>query len=236
MRELRVWDQAVATFLEDVRRTATKRLEVIPAKTVLFRAQLGIREGLRVEDDAVFDPIPYRPDRMMPDPKRVQSGRANLPRAAVVYAASNKETAVAEVRPWLGMEVSVATLATTRDLRAVNLTSTSQALTLDERLGRIAVTPEKTETAVWAAIGQAFSRPVARGDEATGYRPTQVLAQMLRDEGADALVYTSALVKEGFNVAIFGLDDVEVICVEPREVTVVCVESKQTGNPSFFAR
>ncbi|MDE2938901.1 MAG: RES family NAD+ phosphorylase [Chloroflexota bacterium] len=152
-----------------------------------------------------------------------------------------KDTAISEIRPWMGSEVSVAQFTVTRQLKAINLTpghgkSSWGGLTLNQVLGEEELDAEAKERAVWTDIDSAFSRPVTRSDESEHYIPTRILAELFQEAGFDAMVYRSQFGpegKDGHNIAIFELGDAEILNCAPYQVHNIQVKSKQTGNPWF---
>ena len=212
----------------------------IPQKTILWRAQPGIdyipltNEGEIVGEE----PVGLPSTRMKPVPEHTREGRANSAGIPVLYLASTERTAVSEVRPWVGSELSVAQFKVTRELRAVNLTprhgmSSWEGLTFAQLGGREETDAEGKELAVWTDIDNAFSRPVLLSDERDSYLPTRILAELFQEAGFNAIVYRSQFGQEdriGYNVAIFELCDAEILNCAPYEVHSITVEFKQTGN------
>jgi hypothetical protein len=107
---------------------------------------------------------------------------------------------MAEVRPWIGSYISVASFEVLRDLTVVDCSTNSTGWIFFG--GEPA--PDKRETRVWGDINRAFSVPVAPADDVADYAPTQVLAEAFRFGGFDGIVYGSRL-GEGKNVAVFDL-------------------------------
>ena len=66
-------------------------------------------------------------------------------------------------------------------------------------------------------LGEDMSRPVIMHEENLLYRPTQLLAWLIKSSGYDGFIYPSAM-GSGSNIAIFNPDDAEVM-----EVTYVRV-------------
>ena len=143
-----------------------------------------------------------------------------------LYAASDKETAVAEVRPWLGALVTVAQMAATRDLRLVNC-STGHDGNFDLYLEE--PSPEEREKAVWREIGRAFSSPVSPDPGIAEYAPTQVLAEHFRKRGYDGVFYKSKL-GSGYNLALFDIDALEVFDLRLYPVKAVHYEIGESRN------
>ena len=73
-------------------------------------------------------------------------------------------------------------------------------------------------------------------DDAADYVPTQILAELFRDAGYDAIVYKSQFGEKGFNIVIFNPDDADAINCGPYEVTALKVDYKEAGNRWFSTK
>ncbi len=161
-----VHDPEVEAFLQIVRETCKKRVETIPAERVWWRAQLGhAHRPFYEEGEYLYDEnAPYPPERMKPLRDRAVEGRANPKGIPYLYLATKRETALAEVRPWIGSLISVGGFEILRELRIVNCSSDDHNIVdLEEP------PPEEREKAVWVAIDRAFSRPVDPVDDVAAY-------------------------------------------------------------------
>ena len=202
-----ILDAKSRRFLETVLETSQKRKEPINKGSVLYRSQLANRWRTQpipdengVEVDSVEVPIPAHRKRMVPRPNRATEGRVNAKGIPCLYLSTDHDTAMAEVRPWIGSYVSVASFEVLRDLTVVDCSSDSaQWLSFGKELP-----PDKREENAWGDINRAFSEPVARADDVADYAATQVLAEAFRFGGFDGIVYGSKL-GAGKNVAIFDL-------------------------------
>jgi RES domain len=204
----------VTKFLKSLVETSGHRARDVPTGNTLWRAQLGCEITEREEGDSeltyiVQDEIPYEAKRMKPLPRAAHEGRANPKGIPCLYLATDQDTAMSEVRPWVGAAISLARFSTTRDLRLVDLTIGHDfQLTPDHLFGL--VSPEEMEKAAWAQVDKAFSQPVSDSQSMTGlstaeYAPTQVIAEYLRQAKYDGLIYRSHL-GPGMNVALYDLE------------------------------
>lgn len=214
-------------FLEYVRGTCQKR--IVTEADVFWRARVAWGW---VEDysEEVIPPgvAPIRPrhipaEDMKPTPDHPYEGRVNPKFIPCLYLASTKDTAIAEVKPGRGCTVTVAEFRPTRILRLADCIYSGgdecepiprsaeddpesipppPPPMSEEREGRIRLHH------TWRSIDHAFSCPLEPGHEANEYLPTQVIAELFKDEGYDGIVYRSAMLPEGegFNVALFDLD------------------------------
>jgi hypothetical protein len=233
-----VWSYEIQAFLDTVLATIRDRGARIAEDTILFRAQRGIECAPIVDengDEVGMDITGLGGKRMKPLADRAKEGRANPAGIAVLYLASQEQTAISEIRPWVGSEVSVAQFKVRRELRVINLSlghgQTSVGhLMFSELSGDKTPTAEKKEKAVWIEIDNAFSRPITLSDDEADYVPTQILAELFRHAGFDAIVYRSQFGREGYNIAIFDVADAEPINCAPYSVTGVEVKYREIGN------
>lgn len=198
-----VYGDEVNDFLSAVAATAVVRMGKFRRGTTFWRAQLGHDlETVEQESESYEVPSPFRPNRMRPLRNEGAEGRANSKGIPVLYLASNAETAMAEVRPWVGSQISLGQFKTVRDLVLVDCS-------LEHKRGFVIYTKEPdpaTRTkAVWRDIDRSFSEPMTPSASSAEYAPTQILADLFRREGYDGIVYGSNLAK-GLNVALFDLE------------------------------
>ena len=239
-----IWDRAIGAFLDTVMRTLQNRDIEIPIGTILWRAQLGI-DYLPFTDasgeEVGEEPMGFSGARMNPVAAYAREGRANSSGIPVLYLASTEQTAISEVRPWVRSEVSVAQFGVTRKLNAINLTqgddrSSWSSLTLEQMWGKEEVDAEDKTRAVWNDIDNAFSQPVTPSDEGESYVPTRILAELFQEAGYDAIVYRSQFGQEeqdGYNIAVFKLEDAEILNCAPYRVGSIEINSKIFGNRWF---
>lgn len=239
-----VWNEEIHAFLETVKQTLRNRTMEIPEGAFLWRAQLDVDWIPKRDEDGEEigeEPIGHPASRMKPVPDKTREGRANSSGIPVLYLASTRDTAISEIRPWIGSEVSVAQFRVTRHLKAIDLTqghgkSSWGVLTWKQLLGEDEVDAETKELAVWTDIDNAFSRPVTLSDGRENYIPTRILAELFQEAGFDAMLYRSHFApegKDGYNIAIFELADAQICNCAPYRVDNIHVKSEQMGNPWF---
>ncbi|MEY9562270.1 RES family NAD+ phosphorylase [Sinorhizobium fredii] len=233
--------KAIAGFLRCVSAGSKDRELKLPAGKGLWRAQLGSRDWPRTDGEGHrwVEDAPYGPDRMKPLIRNPSEGRVNPRGIAYLYLAADKETAIAEVRPWSGALVSVGAFETKRDLKLVDCARHhgkigSWGYLLDIPLEEWnSLSQTQIDEAVWADIDNAFSLPVGPGDEFVHYIPTQIIAEQFVADGFDGIVYKSALSEKGYNVALFRLADADLQRNHLFTVTSVKYEFEETTNPWF---
>ena len=130
------------------------------------------------------------------------------------WYAGDIETTIAEVRPWIGLEITVAQFQTTRELRTVD-TRHDEPLRFELVSGRedlyverdpTTYNAEEKERNIWGNINSAFSEPTSPNDSHLTYLPTQYLAELLKMKGYDGVIYKSSLNPSGHNLTLFDSD------------------------------
>lgn len=222
-----IYSDDVKDFLDTVLDTLKDRVQIIPKGTNFWRSQLG--HGWRLENEEVGEiPAPHIPKRMSPRSMRAKEGRANPKGIPYLYLATNEKTAIAEVRPWVGSHVSLGQLKMRKDLKIVNCTSDKKPNVFYFK----EPSPEEREKTVWKDIDSAFSRPVTVSDDTADYVPTQIIAELFKDNGFDGLGYRSSL-GDGFNIVLFDIDAAEIINCFLYKIDSVSFEFSQDANPYF---
>ncbi len=217
-------NEFIEKFLQTVLETSEKRKKKLPEKSYLWRAQLGHEWYQDI-------PAPYRPERMVPLVNEASEGRVNPKGISYLYTATTKETAMAEVRPWLGSLISVGQFETNREMILIDcsLYHDRTVIYLQEP------DPEKREEAVWSHIDQAFSQPVTNNDKMADYIPTQIIAELFKCNGYDGIVYKSMLGK-GYNIVLFDVASANLVNCFLFEVNRLSFSFKEAANPYFVKK
>ncbi|MCL6407639.1 RES domain-containing protein [Dickeya dadantii] len=211
-----ILDKESTDFLNSIIDTCRDREISLKKDSIFWRAQNGHNWRLYYQYDPKTDeeiyvddvPTPFPKVRMKPLADSAAEGRANSKGIPCLYVATDKETAMSEVRPWLGAILSVAQLRLTRDLRVLDF-SVEQGkyhLHLDSQ----EPTQEKITQAVWSDIDNAFSKPTKDSELKSEYAPTQIISEFIKSKGYDGIAYKSALA-EGHNICLFDLESADVI-------------------------
>jgi RES domain-containing protein len=154
--------------------------------------------------------LPFGPSQMgVPPAMNSSGGRLNPPGIPYLYAAMDTQTAIAEVRPWRGARVTVASFRTIGRIRCVDL-SDIEAISMRRR------------RAAFAA--HMMQRPTHRDDN-TAYVATQFLSEHLKARGADGVLYKSSLHRGGINVALFRPEAAQPTATQLWQVGAVTYES-----------
>jgi hypothetical protein len=207
-REFRyIHSPEVREFLDIVSATSRKRQSIIPAGTILWRAQLGcdsqsVTYGEGDDSYAVDEDVAYSSARMKPLREQAREGRVNPKGIPCLYLSSDRDTALAEVRPWFGAKISVGQFRLLRDSKVIDFSRDELKKSI---IFLTEPSPEERELAVWGDINTAFATPVTPDDSQSDYVPTQVISELFRSKGFDGIVFKSSCGK-GYNVTLFDID------------------------------
>ncbi|MER9191226.1 RES family NAD+ phosphorylase [Mesorhizobium australicum] len=215
--------------MDTVLQGAEARVATLNGGRPFFRAQVAHHDEHDEEAGATI-PGPAFPDRMTPFSDRASEGRVNPKGIPCLYLGSDRHTALAECRPWIGSLVTISVFRTVRDLKIVDCTRNAHKsfFYFDRE-----PSPKKREEAVWSHIARAFREPVTRDDNRADYAPTQVVAESFRAAGFDGVAYRSAFGTDKFNLALFDLGAASLQMSELHEVKDIHFAHDQAANPYF---
>jgi len=198
-------------FLELLVGEMKRRGVRVPRGTVLWRAQSGCVDLPSIAGGySLSHPAPHPVSRMLPRPHLQREGRANLKGVTTLYVATHPETAMYEIRPWTHQPVTLAEIIPQRDLNLVNLTG--HRIRWRDAVPEVHEAHRPAKPAIdraLARINEAFALPVSSTDDTQEYALCQLIAESLRHHTLQGILYKSSW-GEGFNVAIFGNQNVEV--------------------------
>ena len=152
------------------------------------------------------------------------NGRLNREGFPVLYLGSNSYTALAEIRPHPGHYVSIEGFEILRDLNVADFDPDISIFSAsDERL-------EMFETI--QAFDRWMSTP-ATPDDKTSYLITQLLAEVLKQRGFDAVQFRSS-VSKGVNLYVFDTSDAEFVDGHSRVHFIESVRYEAPERPSLI--
>jgi hypothetical protein len=224
-------DSDTDKFLETVLLTSKGRERPVPKETIFWRAQPGYDLEPDYVDGRYMGDLPraFSFDRMKPVPGAGMEGRVNPKGVPYLYVATQRDTALSEVRPWLGSLISLAQIKTLRDTVIVDCTVKNR----EDSIYFEEPDSEKKELAVWCDIDSAFSEPVTPNDRLADYVPTQSIAELFKSKSFDGIAYRSRFGAKGFNLALFDLAAAEVINCSLYEARDLSFHFAQAGNTNF---
>ena len=199
-------------FLDYLLNTCKTRTIELPEKTKLWRSQLGKekRNPITFAGGSFLDTSlkPFPQPRMKPCPQKVEEGRANSKGVPVLYLSTDRDTAMAECRPWIAVYISIGMFYTIKNLKILDLSKDEYIAVGIDDIERKKGDQEFAEKVIWGHINNAFTKPVQRSDQSADYMPTQKIADLFKNHGFDGLKYKSAL-DVGYNIVLFGLSSAE---------------------------
>lgn len=229
-----IFAPSVQEFLDTVLGTIKSREKKVAQGSIFWRSQLG-NEWSPIDQNNEHlgdEPCPFPPDRMKPHPHTSSEGRANPKGIPYLYLATDKDTAMAEVRPWIGSLISVGQFKITKNIKLVDCSvfhGKNFIFYFREP------SAEEKEEAVWSDIDWAFSNPVTPSDDVAEYIPTQILAELFKKNGFDGIAYKSNL-GDGHNVVLFDLNVAELVNCFLYKTDKIKFTFKETANPYFIKR
>lgn len=122
---------------------------------------------------------------LAPPPDKTKDMRANYRYIPYLYCANHPYTALVEVRPRLGAQVSIATIRVNEDIRLLDFTmqTTSSKMT-------------DTKKNLFADLSMLYSKPIASDDDILDYIPTQYIAEYAKNLNYDGISFRSSLTPE----------------------------------------
>ena len=233
-----IFDEQTENFLQEILNSCESRIRLVKKGSIYWRSQQGGSTRLLLDDEGneIADiPCPLPKERMYPLKRAASDGRANPKGIPYLYLANTKETAMSEIRPWIGSEVSVAQFKTVKDLKIVDCSMNHSAnpFYFDLERGYYEPNDDEKEKAVWAHIDKAFSAPVTHNENQAYYAPTQIIAELFKNNDFDGVVYKSML-GEGYNLTLFSLDSAEMLNCFLFEATKVKFKFEEAANPYFI--
>jgi RES domain-containing protein len=240
MRKARhILDAKNQRFLEAVVETSAKRKRTVEKGAVLWRAVLDHtwRVETVTDDDGneidSFDvPDTASAERMVPLLDRASEGRVNPKGIPCLYFSTDMNTAMTEVRPWIGSYVTVSQFVILRDLVVVDCSADSHGDVFSYFDNK---DEPKREESVWNKINRAFSEPVTRTENVADYAPTQVLSEVFHSSGFDGIIYGSKL-GSGKTLAVFDTTAAELASRQLCQVEDVSLKFKMMGNPYIVSK
>ena len=170
----------------------------------LVRARLGTSNNL--SSPAVMQPFP--PKKMgAPPPGRSAGGRINPPGIPYLYLASDRVTAVLEVRATPADYVSIGEFTLQNEPSILDLRSDSLPnilrFQLFETVAQYEALLHKFE--VLKYLNQILGRPVSSSDP-IGYIHTQIFCEYFKVHDVHGILYDSTLSSSGYNLCLFDPD------------------------------
>lgn len=164
----------------------TNPVRVLHAGTELFRCRI-ISDETKINKEKDF--FGYgKKDSFVPPASVTRDLRANYRYIPYLYCSNDAYTALVEVRPRLGSQVSVATIRVNEELRLLDFT-----------MANIPSKMSEAKQNLFSDLSALYSKPVTDDDDVLDYIPTQYIAEYAKNLGYDGIIFTSSLMPEIHN-------------------------------------
>lgn len=195
------FEENVKSILEEYRDIASV---TIVNGELLYRSRVGFKEKKRrvsLGFETEFHYMPYKGSEIgAPPPYLAGNGRVNRSGVSFLYCATDKYTAISEIRPHPGDLVSIATLRLNRDVSVFDLS--------DSKLIHFSENDESLDKyKPLNTLGVLINKTIPPS-ERTYYSITQLIADCIRKIGFDGIVFNST-VGNGKNVVLFNHNDID---------------------------
>lgn len=161
---------------------------------ILFRAQLG-GDSVRYFVDETLEVMgvqAFGSSRMVPDAQKCDAGRFSIKELPALYFADKQDTAIKEVRPWRGAEISIAIFSTKQQFKMAVVPFSRWGFfeQIKEHSGMVLNESSLNKKAM-AYVYRWFSAPNTSVNEEQNYIVTQIIAERIRLEGYDGILFES---------------------------------------------
>ncbi len=173
-------DTKALALLKNIHSNPERKL---PIGTLLYRCRL-IKDVSKVENKSPF--FGYgKKDSFIPPISSTRDMRANYRYIPYLYCANHPYTALVEVRPRLGSNVSLATISVEEELTLLDFTLSYIPKNMDE-----------AKQNLFADLSMLFSKPVTAEDDILDYIPTQYISEYVKHLDYDGIIFRSSLTPE----------------------------------------
>ena len=161
--------------------------EIVPAGQSLWRGRVGEHNKIK--------------GIVAPPPEITSAMRANQSGSRMLYVASTKEAALAELRPVIDESVTLAEFKPTRDMRVCRLIRERRRKSPFADFDGYRKWFEQREIREY--LGGVFSQPLTKSDSPREYLFTQYISNMARKAGFDGIQYRSSQSNDGGENTVF---------------------------------
>ncbi len=208
--------------LELIEDKSTNPQTVIAIGETLYRARI-VTDEKKVNKKKDFYGYNAK-ESFVPPAHLTPDARANYRYIPYLYCANHAYIALAEVRPYIGAKVSIATITVKEPLKLLDFTM--QAFP-EKRMS-------KEKQNMFEDLSELFFTPVAKDDNCIDYIPTQFIAEYVKQQGYDGIIFSSSVTPEfrdrnpeRYNIVVFNYNKCEVIKSNLFEIERTYVQGKQ---------
>ena len=150
-----------------------------------YRAQKGFCEHIEYNKHIK---VPYDKDRMYPLKEEASEGRINPKGIPYLYLTEIDDNALYEIGANYKSYISLSKFQLARTLDVIYFHKKMEYLYYPSMSNDSEVS---FDLPVWNEINKAFSKPIYNTDRTAEYVPTQVFAEIIKDEKYDGILYMS---------------------------------------------
>lgn len=163
-------------------------INVVRAKEPFYRARAC--KGPKLSPDDVGSPLP----------SQASHGRGNPEGISYLYLASDEDTALSEVKPYLGKNVTIGKFIIPKDLSVIDLRNPCIAdpFKYGDKLKHLV-----ENMLLLRIVGNELSKPIQAEESRLDYLPLQYLCELVKKNGYDGVIYKSS-VSDGHNLLLFS--------------------------------
>lgn len=143
----------------------------------------------------------------------VTEGRANPSLIKYLYTSESPYTALTEVRPYLGGNISVAEIKVTEEIKIADFSYINDFYSFDS-----------LEDMLMRIIMRNLSNPINTNKHE--YIPTQYIAEYLKNLKYDGIKFNSSLHKGGYNITIFNYSKCKAVSSKLYKIKDICIDSE----------
>jgi len=196
---------------EEILKLAKEREALLEKGSIFWRARTS--KGLRVAKDGEIVSDKYTSEEMSAPPKeKAKDGRANPAGISYLYLAENQETAIAEIKPFIGDRITIASFTLNQTIKVVDIRKNTPSL-----LEAINTRNKNSFDQLWFGIKIYFSVPI-KTEDSRSYVPAQYIAELFKNNGYNGIIFDSVQKKDKFNIVLFHPSDVQFTNMEERHI------------------
>lgn len=193
--------------IEALFKEKSKNSKILEKGEIFYRARIGSGDkNVSIPFDANLS------DMGMPPLDMVRMGRANPDGIRYLYLANRKETALAEVRPWCGAEVTIGDFELMDNILSMDFSYSSQ-MSLFKVINSDQSETVMSEIAFFNNLSDEMSKPISPNESYLEYIPTQFITEVIKSVGYEGMIFNSSL-SDGLNVVLFSQDRINIVRTE----------------------
>lgn len=190
--------------IETLFKEKSRNSKILEKGEIFYRARIGSGDkNVSIPFDANLS------DMGMPPLDMVRMGRANPDGIRYLYLANKKETAIAEVRPWCGAEVTIGDFELMDNILTMDFSYSSQ-MSLFKVINSEQSETVMSEIAFFDNLSDEMSKPISPNESYLEYIPTQFITEVIKSVGYEGMIFNSSL-SDGLNVVLFSQECIDIV-------------------------